>query len=289
MPRSLKPIVFAACILGTVCAGAFLSLEKLSVALAYRTFEVHAAPVAVPQDAAALARGEHLLRITGCVGCHGEDLGGQVLLDDPGVVRVTAPNLTAGAGGSGATFTDTDFVRAIRFGVDRENRGLWWMPAAAYGALTDADLGAIIGAIGRRPSIDREVPRGRLGLGGRWRVALRQLELVLPHEAPSPRPAEPGVTAAYGGYLARVTGCYGCHGPALAGSGAEQNAPSDLTPASLGAWSEADFLRAMRDGRRPDDSAIDPESMPWRRYAHMTDLELRALWAFLRTLPGGAS
>ncbi|HET6343874.1 MAG TPA: c-type cytochrome [Myxococcota bacterium] len=286
MPRSLKPVIFAVCILGTVGAGASLSIEKLSVALAYRTFEVQASPVAVPRDAEALARGEHLLRITGCVDCHGEDLGGQVLLDDPGVVRVAAPNLTTGTGGSGATFTDTDFVRAIRYGVDRENRGLWWMPVATYGALTDADLGVIIGALGRRPPVDREVPRGRLGLGGRWRVALRQMELIPPHDAPLPVPGEPGTTATYGAYLARVTGCHGCHGPTLKGSGEGPDAPSDLTPASLGAWSEADFVRAMRDGRRPDDSAIDPESMPWRRYAQMTDLELRALWTFLHALPG---
>ena len=47
---------------------------------------------------------------------------------------------------------------------------------------------------------------------------------------------------------------------------------------------EADFLRAMREGTRPDGSAIDG-FMPWRVYSAMTDVELRAIWAHLSTLP----
>jgi hypothetical protein len=59
---------------------------------------------------------------------------------------------------------------------------------------------------------------------------------------------------------------------------------SNLTPTGLGDWSEADFLRAMRSGRRPDGSLIDP-AMPWQYYAQMSDLELRAIWQFLGVVP----
>jgi len=52
----------------------------------------------------------------------------------------------------------------------------------------------------------------------------------------------------------------------------------------IGAWSEADFIRAMRTGMRPDGRVLNT-SMPWPYYAQMTDDELRALWRFLQALP----
>jgi hypothetical protein len=58
---------------------------------------------------------------------------------------------------------------------------------------------------------------------------------------------------------------------------------ANLTPTGLGSWSEADFLRAMRTGRRPDGSGIDT-SMPWPYFAQMTDVELRAIWEYLGVL-----
>ncbi len=61
----------------------------------------------------------------------------------------------------------------------------------------------------------------------------------------------------------------------------------NLTPdpeTGLGPWSQDEFFRALREGKRPDGSSIDPV-MPWRNTAEMTDLELGAIWAYLRSLP----
>jgi hypothetical protein len=63
---------------------------------------------------------------------------------------------------------------------------------------------------------------------------------------------------------------------------------ANLTPAGLGSWTENDFVRALREGRRPDGSAIN-EFMPWRSYASMSDLDLKALWLYLRSVPPKAS
>jgi hypothetical protein len=54
--------------------------------------------------------------------------------------------------------------------------------------------------------------------------------------------------------------------------------------AGIGAWSEGDFFRALREGVRPDGSHLD-EFMPWSVYAHMSDDEVRALWQYLRSVP----
>lgn len=81
----------------------------------------------------------------------------------------------------------------------------------------------------------------------------------------------------------------GCHGPTLSG-GPIPGAPPDWPPArnitpdeatGIGGWTEADFVRAMREGKRPDGSSI-AEVMPWRAYAAMRDDDLKALWLFLR-------
>ena len=53
---------------------------------------------------------------------HGPNLAGKVYIDDPSVGRIVPPNLTRGRGGLGATFSNDDFVRAIRFGVDPSGR-----------------------------------------------------------------------------------------------------------------------------------------------------------------------
>ena len=45
-----------------------------------------------------------------------------------------------------------------------------------------------------------------------------------------------------------------------------------------------DFARALREGKRKDGTAID-KMMPWKAYGQMTDTELKALWAYLQTVP----
>jgi cytochrome c553 len=108
------------------------------------------------------------------------------------------------------------------------------------------------------------------------------------HARPHPARVAVAPTAAYGAYLATM--CTGCHGAQLSG-GRIPGAPPDwkpaanITPAGVGRYTEADFVRALREGVRPDGSHIDP-SMPVERITrHMTDVELAAVWAYLRTVP----
>jgi mono/diheme cytochrome c family protein len=63
--------------------------------------------------------------------------------------------------------------------------------------------------------------------------------------------------------------------------------PPNLTPdrdTGLGAWSEADIVRAVRTGVRPDGRVLAPV-MPWHNYAALTDADARALAAYLKGLP----
>jgi hypothetical protein len=61
--------------------------------------------------------------------------------------------------------------------------------------------------------------------------------------------------------------------------------PANQTPGGPRAtWSVADFVRALREGVRPDGSAISP-AMPWKAMGRMTDLELHAIFAYLKSIP----
>jgi mono/diheme cytochrome c family protein len=61
---------------------------------------------------------------------------------------------------------------------------------------------------------------------------------------------------------------------------------ANLTPdveTGIGAWSDAEIITAIREGRRPDGSMIGP-IMPIALYSKMSDRDVRAVVAYLRAL-----
>ena len=99
MKRVLKWIgIGLAGLVGLLLVAAIVIFVVASLKLG-RTYEVEVSAVAVPDDEAALERGEHLVRaIAGCDGCHGDNLGGMVLLDEALIMTFYGPNLTGGEG-----------------------------------------------------------------------------------------------------------------------------------------------------------------------------------------------
>jgi cytochrome c553 len=260
-----------------------------------RTPELPSATVTGATDASAIERGSHLALTRGCTGCHGEDFGGRVLIDVPAFAVIAANNLTAGLGGIPADYDDLDWERAIRHGVGHDGRQLALMPSDAYFSLGDADVASLIGYFESLPPVDRELPQRRFGAVGRTLVAFGRLPIFsasrMQHDAARPPVPPEAATVEYGRYLAAT--CTGCHGAdftggRIAGSPASHPSAPNLTPdvdEGLGAWHEDDFVRALRTGRRPDGSEISSRYMPWQATARMTEVEIRALWMYLRSLP----
>ena len=100
-----------------------------------------------------------------------------------------------------------------------------------------------------------------------------------------------------GEYLAKAGGCLGCHteekekaapfagGRALKTPFGTFYGPN-ITPhpqAGIGRWSEADFRRALREGRRPDGAHYFP-AFPYPSFTLINDADLRDLFAYLRSL-----
>ena len=136
-------------------------------------------------------------------------------------------------------------------------------------------------------------PRARSGA----RAALAQVAALLLWLALAPSAAR-AQDVARGEYLAQAGGCLGCHVEARAGAtpfagGRALKSPfgtffgPNITPhpeAGIGRWTEADFRRAMRDGKRPDGSRYFP-AFPYVAFTRISDADLRDLWAYLRSLP----
>jgi mono/diheme cytochrome c family protein len=119
---------------------------------------------------------------------------------------------------------------------------------------------------------------GKVGL-----VPAEKVDHARPHAAR----VVPALSIEFGRYMA--VGCQGCHNESFSGGPVPGTPPdwkpaANITPEGIGHWSEADFVTALRTGKRPDGSAIDPQ-MPWKMTAQMTDTELKAMYAYLRTVP----
>jgi mono/diheme cytochrome c family protein len=280
--------------------GAIFALALIGAGVVYaaserrlrRTFDTSVDSITVPSDSASIARGEHLVRaVVNCALCHGSDLGGAVYSSSPAIGTVAGPNLTRGKGGVGAAYADIDYVRAIRRGVRRDGRSLIVMPSEVFTHMSEQDLGAVIAFLKHAPPVDRDVPRSGFGPIGRALLASGKMNILVAGKTPrlvAPASVSREPTASYGKYLADISGCHGCHGFGLSGgrvAGPPGLPPaSNLTPAGIGSWTEADFARALREGKRPNGTTLN-EFMPWKVFRGMTDAEIHALWLYLTSVP----
>ena len=257
-----------------------------------KTYDTTVDSVHVPTDSASIARGEHLVRnVINCTLCHGSDLGGAVYSSSSAIGTVAGPNLTHGQGGLSTDYGDMDYVRAIRRGVKRDSTSLIVMPSEVFTHLSQEDMGAVLAFLKQLPPVDRKVPPSGFGPIGRALLATGKMNILVAGKTPrydAPASVARDTTPAYGKYLADISGCHGCHGYGLSGgpvAGPPGLPPaSNLTPAGIASWTEADLTRALREGKRPDGTGLD-EFMPWKVFRGMTDAEIHAVWLYLKSVP----
>jgi mono/diheme cytochrome c family protein len=254
-----------------------------------------AAAFTVTADSALFARGEHLVRIS-CASCHSGNAqpplsGGEgnfiAELHDPQKGQLWAPNLTPA--GPLKNYSDGDIARAIREGYSRNGRPLLVMPSASYHRLADRDVAALITFLRRQPAVERSVPDRKM-------TALTYLILGLKIFPPSSQPpierpiAGPpaGATVGHGDYLVSLLDCRTCHGPGLRGGkpGIGPPAGPDLI-AIFSAHDSSAFEKAVRHGTSARDGhSLDPNQMPYAVFAKLDDVEIGALYAYVKSLTG---
>lgn len=243
----------------------------------------------IPTDSAAVARGMHIARtIAPCSACHGEKLEGQPFGTPAFLFAMAAPNLTRGRGGAGATYTPEDWDRAIRHGVAKDGRRLVIMPSAGYSQMSDADFSALVAYLTSVPPVDSALPARRIGPMGGTLIALGAFPLganAIQHDRVGAESPPVAATEQYGSYLVTLATCKECHGATLAGQKAGNGPPPgpSLT-ARANAWTAEGFRKTLRTGTTPDGKALDAKLMPWPYYANMTDVEVDAIWAYVRSM-----
>jgi mono/diheme cytochrome c family protein len=127
-------------------------MEKLT--RSYPNIPVETVNISTNSDG--IARGRHIAIIWACTKCHGEDLSGTLLADDPILGTIPASNLTSGNGGIANTYADTDWIRAIRHGVKPDSRVEIFM--YNYSTMSDQDLGDLIAYLKQIPPVDSRYP-----------------------------------------------------------------------------------------------------------------------------------
>jgi mono/diheme cytochrome c family protein len=282
MPR--RPLLLA---LGGVIALLLLGAGGVywrSEQILTRTHEVALPVIRVPEgDSQAIAEGERLGVVRGCVGCHTSALNGKVAFDIPGLYQLNSANLTKGHGGVGA-YSDGYLARAIRLGVRHDDRGVFGMPSATFYALDDTDLALILAWVRSKQEATRTLDDHTFRWRGRWLLATGSLHSVgdsLPTAAKPPKAPPYGPTPEYGEYLARTI-CAECHGARLEGT--------DAAPglSVIVAYDSVQFVNAVVYGEARDGRLLK-RSMPIERYDALLPEERTALYLYLHSLRGPAS
>ena len=190
--------------------------------------------------AAKIAHGKRLAVILDCTGCHGSNLQGTNLEEDPAKGAMYAPNITLLL----RNYSDAQLDKLIRGGVPKDGREFWFMPVESYQFLSDADVAAVIAylrtfkpegkaqpAFEKNRNLQKEIAEGLIGNA--------QVQLAKYRDQPPP---DLGQQHAWGRHLARMT-CAQCHNNALQGW---KGFTPDLDVA--GTYSKAELERLLTTG-----------------------------------------
>jgi len=270
---------------------------------------VAGAGAAAADEGALLARGAYLMNgVVACGNCHtpqgpdgpvpGMELAGGMVFDE-GVFVARAPNITPdGATGVGG-WSDEDLARAIREGIRPDGSVIGPpMPMELYRHLSDDDLAALVAYLRQVPAVENAVP-----------ASTYEIPLPPSYGPPIESVAAPdaGDPVTYGAYLVQIGHCMECHTPIgpdgrrdwsrLGAGGAEFPGPWGVAVSrnltshpedGLGSWSDEEIVAAITTGVRPNGDRLNPP-MPYGHYATISEADLAAIVAYLRTLPAQES
>lgn len=261
-------------------------------------------------------RGEYLAtRVAVCIDCHskrdtslfsmpviaGTEGGGAGFAFGkaeavPG--EVTAPNITPYVL---KDWTDEEIIRAITGGVNKKGDTLFpIMPYPHYSKMTKEDVLAVVAYIRSLKPIEGTVPPRKFFI-----PASMFGPLPTGNIADNKMP-DPSDKVKYGEYMINVAACADCHTPmgpqgpdfskVFSGGFVFDNplmkvAVANITPdtaTGIGAWTEEMFVNKFKSNA--SDEVVNRKTgrensfMPWYMYGKMKDEDLKAIYAYLRTV-----
>ncbi len=204
-----------------------------------------------------------------------------------------------------ADWTDGELLRAIASGVDKKGRALFpVMPHPSYGKMDKEDLLSIIAYLRTLSPIENKVPDSKADF------PMNIILHTIPTKAMYGQAPDTNNLVARGSYYFTAASCGDCHtkqekgekikGMELAGGfefpmktgGIVRS--SNITPdkeTGIGNWDETAFVKRFKayadsNYHVPAIGAKEFNSvMPWTMYKNMKEQDLKAIYAYLRTIP----
>ncbi len=228
-----------------------------------------------------VAHGERLSRVLGCSGCHGTDLQGENW-SEPGFGTLWTANLTRVA----PKYNDEQLAQIITSGARPDGSQLWEMPSHLFTDLAPDDMSALIAYIRSM------VPVGKVHPGPKWEEGARR-EIAAGTFKPSSAmveeegklwPPDAGEKHNLARYVIRAT-CAECHGMNLEGGQPNLSAIPRPDLRIVAAYEPSQFEKLMKTGIAAGDREVGLMSEVARgRYSHLTDGEIKAIYAYLQAL-----
>lgn len=299
-----------------------MRMKILAAGMAFGALAFGALPALAQTNGAAVAaadltQGAYLARVGDCAACHtapgGKAFAGGVSFKLP-MGTIYASNITPDKTDGIGAYSEQDFARALRQGIRKDGATLYpAMPYPSYARISDADIHALYVYFSTAvpPVAEPNRPADiTWPLSMRWPLTIWRWAY-----APAVKPAAAGgsdAQLARGAYLVEGLGhCGACH--TGRGVGLEEKALSNtgsgtylaggaqidgyLPPSlradalsGLGAWSDADIVAFLKDGRNQHGSvfgSMTPVIEDSTQY--MTDADLQAVAAYLKSLSADTS
>lgn len=199
-------------------------------------------------------------------------------------------------------WTDGEIYRTITTGVNKDNEALFpVMPYLNYGKMDPEDVLSIIAYLRTLAPHKNDPPARKIDFPMNFII-----NTIPQKAAPMQRPDTTDMVKR-GEYLVTIAACVECHTPVEKGQiipekafsgGREFSMPSgvlhtpNITPdikSGIGAWSDSMFVGRFKSYSRPE--SLHPVGknefntiMPWSMYAGMTEGDLKAIFAYLKSI-----
>ena len=251
-------------------------------------------------------RGAYLVQgIANCGNCHSPQAADGTVTGPPlsgGPALLSAnftaypPNLTSDVATGIGGWSEDQIVTALRDGRTPSGAVLRLpMPVPLYRGMSDRDAHAIAVYLKSLPPVENKVPESI------YRAPTPASYGPLVGHVADPDIADPVAT---GAYLVRIGHCMQCHTPlgedgrrdyahrlgagglvmdGVFGARVTPNITPDATD-GIGGWSDRDIGVALTTGVTPTGVQL-ASPMPWRYLAHVTQPDVGAIVAYLRTIP----
>ena len=290
-------------------------MHRLSIALARASTAAAAIALTAAAQAAGapatdlVARGAYLAAAGDCAACHtqkgGAAFAGGLAMDTP-FGPLTTPNITADKATGIGSWTDDEFYRALHEGRAKDGSFLYpAMPFPWYTKVTRDDALAIKAYLFSLPAGDKPRAPSHLRFPFNVRPALgawREAFFTPGTFVPDPKASD---EINRGSYLVNgLAHCGECHnGQLLAGASKfdqslrggmidrwyAPNITSDVHD-GIGAWTQQELVQFLKTGNVPGKGvAVGPMAETVRSLSQLTDADLGAIAAYIKSTPPAAS